>query len=82
MWWIIPVIPLYAFTYHPDLWMLHPMLDFTLEQDPRDYKPVDYPKLVEEVHEPMQIVSKKKKVKKGKLLLSTSLPIHTNTKTK
>ena len=73
--------PIYAFT--PDQWMLHPMLDFTLEQDPRDYKPVDYPKLVEEVHEPTQTVSKKKKKgKKGKLLLSMSLPIHTNTKTK
>ena len=58
------------------------MLDFILEQDPREYKPVDYPKLVEKVHEPTQTVSKKKKVKKGKLLLSTSLPIHTNTKTK
>ena len=48
--------PIYAFTCHLDLWMLHPMLDFTLEQDPRDYNPVNYPKLVEEAH-----VSKKKK---------------------
>ena len=76
--------PIYAFTYHPDLWMLHPMLDSTLKQDPRDYNPVDYPKLVEaeEEEEEVHVSKKKKKGKKGKLLLSTSLPIYTNTKTK
>ena len=55
------------------------MLDFPLEQDPRDYKPEEEEE--EEVHlQPARTVSKKKKGKKGKLLLSTSLPIHTNTK--